>query len=55
MLNSAHRFAINVDLAQDNAPLIINARHRENLTSALRFLAAFLGEEQTGESACLQL
>lgn len=42
-------YAADLSSQQDNAPLVINARHREHLASALQFLNAFLEQGLSGE------
>ncbi|EKM59568.1 uncharacterized protein PHACADRAFT_205787 [Phanerochaete carnosa HHB-10118-sp] len=41
-------YATHLELQRDDAPLVINARHREHLTAALQFLDAFLGQGAKG-------
>lgn len=41
-------YATHLELQREDAPLVINARHREHLTAALQFLDAFLGQNTRG-------
>lgn len=47
-------YAAQLEHGRTDAPLVINARHREHLQGALRFLDAFLGQGLKGHFTCSQ-